>query len=231
MPHFRWMAAALVLALAAACLTSAVWKPAPLPEATALDSRLVPPSVADYVSVGDQPLPPAVLRVLPGAGIISRRYARAGTSVDFPTSVDFLLISGAHGAALHDPRLCLGGWLLSAPASEPLPGTPVTMQVYRASTEPNSSPSLLVAYFYVAGGRVVSSPSQIRASLLWGDLLGRENAPVFFFRFVLPLGRTPEEQRNADTRLRAFATPMWRAMQPKVEAALRERIQPGETSK
>jgi len=224
MSHFRGMAAALVLALAAASFASVVWKPAPLPKATALDSGLVPRSVAGYVAVGDQTLPPDVLRVLPGAGITARRYARGGATLDF------LLISGAHGVALHDPRLCLSGWLLSAPTTEPLPGTPVTMQVYRASTEPGAPPGLLVAYFYVTGGQVISDPSQIRASLLWGDLLGRENAPVFFFRFVQPLGRTPEEHQRADAQLRTFATQMWRVMQPKVEAALHERVQPGEPS-
>ena len=218
MPHFRRMAAALVLALAAACLISVVWKPAPLPEATALDSRWVPRLVAGYVSTGDQSLPPDVLRVLPGAGITSRRYARGNETLDF------LLISGAHGVALHDPRLCLGGWLLSAPATESLPGTPVTMQVYQASTEFNAPPSLLVAYFYVAGNHIISNPSEIRASLLWGDLLGRENAPIFFFRFVQPLGQTPQEKQQADARLHLFATQMWLAIQPKVEAALHQRI-------
>ena len=218
MPHFRWMAAALITVLSAACFISTLWNPSPLPKATALDSRLVPLSVAGYQSVGDQTLPPEVLRVLPGAGITARRYVRTGTTIDF------LLISGAHGVALHDPRLCLGNWLLSAPAPEALPGTPVTMQVYQASTESNSPPSLLVAYFYVAGNQIISSPSQIRASLLWGDLLGRENAPIFFFRFVKPLGHSPEEDQIADAQLRIFATQMWRIMQPKIEAAQREHI-------
>ncbi len=218
MPHFRGMAAALVLALAAASFASVAWKPLPLPEATALPGRLVPRSVAGYGAAGDQSLSPDVLRVLPGAEITSRRYVRAGETMDF------LLISGAHGVALHDPRLCLGGWLLSDSATESLPGTPVTMQVYEASTSPDAPPSLLVAYFYAAGDRIISSPSQIRASLLWGDLLGRENAPVFFFRFVQPLGRGAEERRRADARLREFASQMWRVMQPRVEDALHERI-------
>ncbi|MGI4788461.1 MAG: exosortase-associated EpsI family protein [Janthinobacterium lividum] len=219
MPYFRGMAAALVLTLGAACVASAVWKPSPLPEAAALDSRWVPKSVAGYVSVGDQTLPPEILRVLPGAGITARRYVHDGSTLDF------LLISGAHGVALHDPRLCLGNWLLSAPTTETLPGTPVTMQVYQASTEPNAPPSLQVSYFYVAGNRIISNPSQIRASLLWGDLLGRENAPVFFFRFVQPLGHTPEENQRIDAGLQTFAAQMWRVMRPKVEAALHERIQ------
>lgn len=218
MPHFRGMAAALVLALAAASLTSVAWKPPPLPVAAALPGRLVPRWVAGYGAVGDESLSPEVLRVLPGAEITSRRYVRAGATMDF------LLINGAHGVALHDPRLCLGGWLLSAPVTESLPGTPVTMQVYEASTSPDAPPSLLVAYFYAAAGRIISSPSEIRTSLLWGDLLGRENAPVFFFRFVQPLGRTAQEHQRADARLRAFASQMWRVMQPEVEDALQERI-------
>ncbi len=225
MPHFRGMAAALVLLLAAACLTSVVWKPAPLPEAAALDSRWVPHSVAGYSAVGDQSLPPEVLRVLPGASITSRRYARGDQTLDF------LLISGAHGVALHDPRLCLGGWLLSAPTTEKLVGTPVTMQVYQASTQPNSPPSLLVAYFYVAGNRIISNPSEIRASLLWGDLLGRENAPVFFFRFVQPLGHSPEDNQRVDSQLRTFAAQMWQAMQPKVEATLHQHIEAEDAAK
>lgn len=229
MSNFRGMAAALVSVLAASAVASVAWRPPAPPRAVALDSRWVPLSVAGYTSAGDEPLPPDVLRVLPGAGIASRRYVRGGAGQDGAT-MEFLLISGAHGVALHDPRLCLGGWLLSAPASESLPGTPVTMQVYRASTQPDTPPGLLVAYFYVTGGQVISDPSQIRASLLWGDLLGRENAPVYFFRFVQPLGRTPEEQQRADARLHTFATQMWRVMQPKVEAALHERVQPADAS-
>jgi len=219
MPHFRWVAAALVLAFAAANVGFSVWHPPPLPEATALDSRLVPRSVAGYTSAGDLPVPPETRAVLPGAGITSRRYVRGGALMDF------LLISGAHGVALHDPRLCLSGWLLSDPATESLPGTPVTMQVYDAATQPDVPPSLLVGYFYVAGGQVISSPSQIRVSLLWGDLLGREGAPVFFFRFVQPLGTTPADNQAAHLRLQAFTAQMWRVMQPKLEEATHERIQ------
>lgn len=200
-------AAVLALALGALFLFSLIWRPAPPPTAVGVASADVPLTLAGYVSSGDRPPDDYVKKALPGANILQRLYCQG------EARMNFLLISGTQGVALHDPRLCMGSLLLSAPQTEALPGTPVTMQVYRASSQPGALPDQLVAYFYVGNGKVISSPSEVRMSLFWGDLLGRTNAPVYFFRFIQPL--TPD----SDARLRAFATETWRALRPKMGAA------------
>ena len=207
MSHFRGVAAVLALSLGAAQAVSVAWHPAPPPQGAGLPSAAVPLSLAGYTSSGDRPAAPEVQRALPGADIHERDY-RDGTA-----TMDFLLIGGTHGVALHDPRLCLGSLLLAAPRTEQLAGTPVTMQVYQASSRPGLPPDMQVAYFYVENGRVISSPSQIRMSLFWGDLLGRPGAPVYFFRFIQPLAP------DADARLHAFAAQAWQALRPKLGAA------------
>ena len=200
-------AALLLLALGAVLLFSLVWRPAPPPTAIGVASADVPLTLAGYTSAGDRPPDDAVRKALPGADILQRLYRQG----DAP--MNFLLISGTQGVALHDPRLCMGSLLLSAPQTESLPGTPVTMQVYRASSQPGALPDQLVAYFYVGNGKIISSPSEVRMSLFWGDLFGRTNAPVYFFRFIQPLG--PE----SDARLQAFAAAAWRALRPRMGAA------------
>ena len=178
-------AAVLALALGGVLLFSLTWHPAPPLSAAGVASADVPLTLAGYVSDGDRPPDDYVKKALPGANILQRLYCQGAARMNF------LLISGTQGVALHDPRLCMGSLLLSAPQTEHLPGTPVTMQVYKASSQPGALPDQLVSYFYVGNGKVISSPSEIRMSLFWGDLFGRTNAPVYFFRFIQPLNLTP----------------------------------------
>ena len=202
-PQVRGAAAAFALAVGGASLVAVAWDPAPPPTPAAVRAADVPLTLAGYTSPGDRPGSADLRAVLPGADIHDRLYRRG------PAAMAFTLIAGAHGVALHDPRLCLGGLQLSNPRTERLAGTPVAMQVYDASTRPGTPPDEMVAYFYVDGGRVISSPSQIRVSLFWGDLLGRPGAPVYFFRFIQPL------DVGADARLRRFAGDAWRPSGPK----------------
>ena len=167
----------------------------------------MPLTLAGYTSTGDRPPDDYVKKALPGANILQRLYVQGDARMNF------LLISGTQGGALHDPRLCMGSLLLSAPQTESLPGTPVTMQVYHASSQPGALPDQLVAYFYVGNGKVISSPTEVRMALFWGDLFGRTNAPVYFFRFIQPLGP------DSDARLQAFATQTWQALRPKMGAS------------
>ncbi len=204
MPQFRGMAAVLVLTLAGALSFSRAWHPAPPPAVAALASADVPRALAGYTAGGDE-VPDAYVRgALPGAHIIERAYRRGGSVMDF------LLISGTRGVELHDPRLCMGSLLLSAPETMRLAGTPVRMQVYKASSHPGRVPDELVAYFYVDGRHIISDPSQIRMALFWNDLFGRPSAPIYFFRFIQPLA--PGAHRD----LTEFATGAWRALQTRV---------------
>ena len=221
MSHFRGVAAVLVLALSAAFGALRGWHPARPPRAVGLPTAAVPVVIAGFRSDGDRPPTDFIQKALPGATIIDRSYHQGAASLDF------LLISGAHGVALHDPRLCLGGWLLAAPQTERLAGTPVTMQVYHASTHAGAAPDLVVAYFYAANGRIISNPSQIRSALIWGDLLGRQDAPVFFFRFVQPLAPDPEAARLQHQQLQAFAADTWLALRPKIEGVTHENFSDG----
>ena len=204
MPQFRGMAAVLVFALTSALLFSHAWHPAPPPTTAGVASADVPLTLAGYTAGGDE-VPSAYVRsALPGAHIIERNYRRDGADMDF------LLLSGSRGVALHDPRLCMGSLLLSAPQTEHLAGTPVRMQVYKASSHAGQMPDEMVAYFYVDGKQIISDPTQIRVSLFWNDLFGRPGAPVYFFRFIQPL--TPDSQQD----LNEFATGAWQAMRSRV---------------
>lgn len=160
----------------------------------------MPARVDGCVSAGDRPPDAFTQLALPGARLLSRTYAS-----DVGGPIDFLLVSGTSRAALHDPRLCLSGTLrLSDARTVRLPGTEAAMQTYQAASRPGP-PDTEAAYFYVWNGRVISSPTEIRAALLWSALLGRQSAPVYFFRFLGPQGRVD-----------AFAARMWELVRGKL---------------
>jgi hypothetical protein len=65
---------------------------------------------------------------------------------------------------------------------------------------------------------VISDPTQIRATLLWSALLGRTNAPAYFFRFVQPIvmsGAAAGDGPTKHARLSAFAGQMYAALRGK----------------
>lgn len=212
MSHSRGAAAVLAPALLAltlggSLLAARLWNPAPAPPARLLAGADVPASVGGYVSTGDR-APDAWTRLaLPGARVLSRTYVQGGNQVDF------LLVSGTSRAALHDPRLCLSGSLrLSDSHVVRLAGAGAEMQTYRAASRPGP-PDTEVGYFYVWDGRVISSPTQIRAALLWSALAGRQSSPVYFIRFISPLGPAPRDAGRLD----AFAARMWASVRDRLD--------------
>lgn len=216
MSNFRGVAAVLALTLGGGWLAYTFWRPAPTPPARLLAGGDVPVLVDGYRSTGDRPPDAYTQMALPGASILARTYARPGDQIDF------ILISGTSREALHDPRLCLTGSLrLSDSRTDHLPGTSVEMQTYQAADRPGP-PDTEVAYFYVYNGRVVSNPTQIRTALLWSALLGRQSSPVYFFRFIHPLGAGAVQGDHA--RLEAFATQMWQSVQGKLGGAMPAQI-------
>ncbi len=171
----------------------------------------MPTVVAGDVSNGDRPLASDeyIKQALPGANILSRRYGQGADTIDF------LLLSGTSGVALHDPRLCLSSWRLSEGQTERLPGTPVQMQTFEGGL-PQSVPTVFIAYFYVVNGAVISDSTQIRTAMLESALLGRQNAPVYFFRFVQPLDPDPAVAQRRHAHLDEFAAEIWRSLQPRL---------------
>jgi EpsI family protein len=213
MSHFRGVAAVLAVVLGGALLTLIFWKPVMKLSRVSITRADLPESVAGYRAAGDQKTDPTVLAALPGATVLSRSYAAAGGN-----GIDFTMVGATSRNGIHDPRLCLtgAGWRISDEHSEHLPGTDVTMQVCHAATQ-SGPPDTLVGYFYVVGNRVISSPTEIRTALLWSALLGRQSAPTYFFRFLLPLGSDRAASQAQDAQMHEFAAQMWQDMRPKVE--------------
>jgi len=217
MPHVRWMAFILVLTLAGALGFKMQFKPAPNALVT-VPAAQVPLSVAGYVSPADNAetykREAEAETYIPRSQVISRTYT-SGTD-----AIQFLLVSGSGRTALHDPRLCLtgSGWRLSNARTEPVPGTPLLMERNEAATV-SPTPDTSLDYFYIIKGRPVSSPTEIRFALMESALLGRDNAPVYFFRFIQPLNPDPALALRDHQRLQAFAAAMWRTLRPHLRDA------------
>ena len=216
MPNVRGMAALLVAVLGVALLVRSEWKPRPS-KLIPIAAGAVPLALAGYVAPPDTAATyareRAAERYIPRSQAISRTYARGGEQIEF------LLISGASRTALHDPRLCLSGsgWRLSDARTERLPGTRVVLQENEAATR-SDLPDTSLTYFYVYKGRPISSPTEIRAALLWSALLGRETEPVYFFRFIQPHPADPSQAQSAHARLLDFTAAAWHAVGPTLPA-------------
>jgi EpsI family protein len=209
------VAAVLAGVLGCALLTLLFWKPVLALSRVSISAADLPQTVAGYSAAGDYKPEASVQAALPGATILSRDYKNGGDGIGFT------LVSATSRNGIHDPRLCLtgAGWRISDEHPERIPGTHVTMQVCQAATQ-NGPPDTLVGYFYLANGRLISSPTEIRTALLWSALLGRQSTPTYFFRFVLPLGSDAAAAHYQDAQMQAFAAQMWHALRPKVEAAV-----------
>lgn len=222
MPHVRRMAVVLVLALIGALLIKVRFKPAPSALVT-IASADVPLAVAGYTSPPDDAETwkrEAQAQVyISQSQVISRTY-RADADPGGSDRIDFLLVSGSGRTALHDPRLCLtgSGWRLSDARTESLPGTPIVMQRNEAATV-SDVPDTSLTYFYIVKGRAISSPTEIRLALLGSALLGRDNAPIYFFRFIQPVNPDPAVARRNHAHLQEFAAQMWRTLRPHLRAA------------
>ena len=216
MSNVRWMAVILVCALIGALGVKMHWKPyqsaiVPLNEAD------VPLSVAGYRAPPDGKWNHAqeanAEQFIQQSQVITRIY-RSGSD-----EINFLLVSGSGRTALHDPRLCLtgSGWRLSDAHTEALPGTPIVMQQNEAATV-SAFPDTSLTYFYIVKGRAISSPTEIRMALLGSSLLGRDNTPIYFFRFIQPISPDPAQAKSNRAHLLLFAAEMWRQMKPKMHS-------------
>jgi hypothetical protein len=174
-----------------------------------VESADVPKTVAGDQASADLPPGNFLMSALPGAKMLFRTYGRP------PEATDFLLLSGTAGVALHDPRLCLSGYRLSNPQTLAVPGTPIEMQTYDGCTTAGL-PDLSVSYFYVVNGQVISSSTRIRAAMLENALVGRQSAPVYFFRFIEPLEQNPAAEARRKAHLGRFAAEMWRSLKPRI---------------
>ncbi|MBV9850607.1 MAG: EpsI family protein [Armatimonadetes bacterium] len=198
----------LLMALVGAALATAmVWRPAPPPRFAGIGGGDVPRAVGGYVGQ-DYAMAPEVRAALSSADIVSRAYGRGGDAVDF------VLIGGTDRTALHDPRSCLvgAGWKLEGDHTEALPGTGVAVRACHAVGLPGTT-GYDIVYLYVVDGRVINQVTQIRAAMLWSALLGRKNTPVYFLRFMRPLGADAAADH---ARMQSFAAQMWAALAPRL---------------
>jgi hypothetical protein len=209
MPHFRGAAAVLTLSLLGLLGADYFWHPPLESFPVGIASADVPKTVGGDLSSADLPPGSFLMSALPGAKMLFRTY---GTS---PEAIDFLLLSGTAGVALHDPRLCLSGYRLSNPQTLPVAGTPVEMQTYDGCTT-TGLPDLSISYFYVVNGQVISSSTRIRAAMLENALIGRQSTPVYFFRFIEPLSQDPATEAHRKAHLCVFVAEMWRSLRPRI---------------
>jgi len=215
MPHIRRMGYLLVLILAAALTTAAVWKPAPPPRFLGVTGADVPRALDGYAAPTDDIVPADTRAALASADLLSRSYQQRGAGGS-SEAVNFVLIGGTDRSALHDPRSCLigSGMQLGADHAEALPGTDTQARSCRATGGGTAGYDIL--YFYVVNGRVINQVTQIRSAMLWSALLGRRGTPVYFLRFTRPLASDPQADAAGHARLVGFATQMWTRLRPRL---------------
>lgn len=209
MPHFRWAAAILTLSLCGAAGAAHFWHPPLESFPIGVASADVPMQIAGDKSLGDLAPGDYLMSALPGSKMLFRTY---GTR---PDTIDFLLLSGTAGVALHDPRLCLSGYRLSDPNTLSVPGTPIVMQTYAGCTTAGL-PDVSVSYFYVADNQVLSSSTRIRAAMMENALFGRQSTPVYFFRLIEPLSQDPATESRRKAHLLTFTAELWRSLKSRI---------------
>ena len=204
------MAYLLTLLLGATLLAGRVWKPPTAVRFVGLTGKDVP-RVVTGLSGRDYQLDPAARATIASGSVLCRTYG------DGRDAVDFTLIGGKDRQALHDPRTCLtgGGWTLTNNHAERLPGANVAVQSCQAVGRADA-PGYDIVYLYVVDGKRINQIDQIRAQMLWGALIGREEVPVYFFRFMQPLDPDQAADAARHHRLLRFAAQMWQCVQPRL---------------
>ena len=213
MSHVCRMAYLLTLLLGATLLAGGAWKPPAVARFTGLTGQDVP-RVVGGLSGRDYQLDPAARATVASGSVLCRTYGEGREAVDFT------LIGGKDRQALHDPRTCLtgGGWMLVNDHAEHLPGTDVNAQSCQAVGRADA-PGYDILYLYVVDGKRISQIQQIRTQMLWGALIGREEVPVYFLRFMQPLDQDPAATAAHHQRLLQFAARMWQSVQPQIMKA------------
>lgn len=204
------MAHLLTLVLGATLLVGWAWRPPAPARFLGATGQDVPRIVAGLHG-SDYDIDSAARATIASASILCRTYGEGAGAVDFT------LIGGKDRQALHDPRTCLigGGWMLSNDHAEHLPGTDVDVQSCQATGRADA-PGYDIVYLYLVNGKRISEINQIRAQMLWGALTGREEVPVYFLRFMQPLGSEPAANAAQHQRLLRFTAQMWHSLQPRL---------------
>jgi hypothetical protein len=207
------MAFVLVLLFGASLVAASAFKPAPAPRYRSLSPADVPCAIAGFSTCSDVPIDSVTRSILSTGDIFERRYGEGGGAIDF------ICIGGQDRDSMHDPRLCLsgGGKSFSDDHTERLPGTVVDARVYRVNSAIDSS-SLDVMYFYYDDGRLCNEYSDVRRSMLWSDLVGRRQAPIFFFRFIRVVDLDQAANDSGHARMQQLAAAIWEAVRPTVSS-------------
>lgn len=176
------------------------WKAESAPAFAGLTRMALPTQVGKLKAKGPLPVDSLVRNAIPTADIRRHLY-----SLPSGESVELTLIAGRDRDSLHDPRSCMvgAGWQIENDRVEPLKGTAVSL---RRCTLAQGNQRFEVLYGYVAEGKVLAEPTQIRGRMLAAALLGRRGSPVCFFRLLAPAGRIPPED------FERFAAELWKAL-------------------
>ncbi|MGC4042937.1 MAG: exosortase-associated EpsI family protein [Armatimonas sp.] len=181
----------------AALTVSYFWKAEAAPAFAGLSQVTLPKHIGTFVRSGPLPIDPLVRSAIPTADIRRQLY-----SLPTGEDVELTLIAGRDRDSLHDPRSCMvgAGWRIEDDRVELLPGTSVSL---RRCTLAQGTQRFDVLYGYVADGKVLAEPTQIRGRMLAAALLGRRGSPVCFFRLLRPTGRISADKFDA------FAAELW----------------------
>lgn len=212
MSNVRRSAYLLTFLIAAALVSAMAWRPAPPARYVGLTRVDIPSQAAGFTLKGDYEMTADVKAALAAADIVSRTYD------DGARALDFVMIGGTDRSALHDPRGCLvigSGGKLENDHAEQLPGTNVIARSCRLVDTKNGV-DFDVLYLYAVDGQVINQVTQIRMGMLWSAVIGKKNKPVHFLRFMMPLETTSEAAATNHTRLRQFASQMWKSLEPKI---------------
>lgn len=176
------------------------WKAQSAPPFVGLTEMALPARVGKLKAKGPLPVDTLVSKAIPTADI--RRHLYALPSGE---SIELTLIAGRDRDSLHDPRSCMvgAGWQIENDRVEPLKGTQISL---RRCTLTQGTQRFEVLYGYVAEGKVLAEPTQIRGRMLAAALLGRRGSPVCFFRLLYPAGHIPASEVDS------FAAELWQVL-------------------
>ncbi len=207
----------LILILAAALTTAFAWQPASPAKFTGLSALNVPTRVANFTGQ-DVAVDAQTRGALSSAEAMERDYRDSDGRL-----IQLTLIGGTDRSALHDPRSCLvgSGWRIDNDHVENLPvaGKEVPARTCTASLDQpgaRNTDGCDIVYLYVTHRRVIASATSIRLALLESALLEQNDAPVYFVRFVLPLGHGRQFNAAEHAQLLSFAAEFWSRISPSI---------------
>ncbi len=204
MSYICRMALVLVALFLASIAGAMLIRPGHIERFAGLNAALVPKALPGVTQCDDVPVDSLTRSILSTGDIVEREYMLG------PERIDFVLIGGENRDSMHDPRLCLtgSGKQLVNDHTEILPGTTVVARSYLAETQPGQA-DLDVLYFFLSDGQTVSEYADIRRSMLFSELTGRQHSPIFFFRFIRSVDPNPILNEREHANMCSFAARMW----------------------